>query len=118
MNTDTQVDLYPCPFCGKSQNQGFVHDENCFFTLSEKLKAAHGQDATLAEKVANAWKRRVVPQGYKLVPVEIHQDYAADWGHKHGRKTVGSAALAPQDAVAFYADFVEDVESPWGHQAS
>lgn len=114
MNTDTQVDLYPCPFCGKSQNQGFVHDESCFFTLSEMLKAAHGQDAALAEKVANAWRQRVVPQGYKLVPVEIQPGHAADWGHKKGRKT----AVAAQDAAAFYADFVEGVESPWGRQAS
>ncbi len=117
MNTHPQVDLYPCPFCGKSQAQGPEHEDNCFFTLSEKLKAAHGKDAVLAEQVANAWKQRVVPQGYKLVPVEIRQDYAADWGHKYRRNSDGSAALAPQDVMDFYADFVDSLESPWGRKA-
>lgn len=117
MPTDPPLDLYPCPFCGKSQAQGVTHEENCFFTLSEKLKASHGKDAILAEQVANAWKQRVVPVGYKLVPVEVHQDYAADWGSKYRRQSGGSAALAPQDVVDFYADFVEGLESPWGRKA-
>ena len=114
MNTEPQVDLYPCPFCGKSQDQGFVHEEGCFFTLSEKFKASQGQDAVLAEQVVHAWKQRAVPPGYKLVPVEVQQGYVADWGRKHRRQSGGSAALAPQDVMDFYADFVDSLESPWG----
>ncbi|MOA57807.1 hypothetical protein D3C78_1820520 [compost metagenome] len=51
------------------------------------------------------------------MPVEIHQDYAADWGSKYRRPSGGAAALEPQQMVAFYADFVEGLDSPWERKA-
>lgn len=118
MSTESQVDLYPCPFCGRSQTEGFEHEEDCFFKLSEKLKASNGQDVVLAQKVANAWKRRAVPQGYKLVPAQIYQGYAADWGSKYHHKTAEPAAVELQDLMAGYADFVKALASPWKNEAS
>lgn len=112
MSQQSEVDLYCCPFCGASILKGAKHSGECFFTLSEMLRASNGQDVVLAQRVADAWKKRVSPSGYRLIPNEVNPaDYQNWWqGKVMSRQTLG---LPYDDLNSVIESFLPCIEDPY-----
>lgn len=85
-SNNSEFDPYPCPFCGISALTNEEHLDTCYFTLSEKYRANGESTVGQAQKLADAWKKRKYPQGYKLVPLEgdpahAYKTWRSHWGN-------------------------------------
>lgn len=112
MSQQPEVDLYCCPFCGVSVLNGEEHTENCFFTLSETLRGSNGRDVVLAQKVADAWKMRANPRGYRLIPSKVDiGDYQNWW---NGKVMKGQAiGLSSDDLNSVLESFLPCIKDPY-----
>lgn len=111
MSQQSEVDLYCCPFCGASILKKELHDGMCFFVLSERLNGTNGQDVVLAQEVADAWKRRAVPEGFKLLSNVATSSELKRWD---AQKDKYQRRANDSDVVGMsYAQIFEIKESVW-----